>query len=194
MTEAKNSKVRMKRGCQQLHLWFAACFTLMLLTLIGASAVQAEAIGGFVVPGSKAASLDQCVEPTNKMRHYHMEYIRHQRDTTVYDGIRHTKYSLSGCVSCHAGHDAQSAPIPVNAKSQFCNACHEKAAVTLNCFDCHATVPDGESWNQVTQLEMKHPNTAPLDRAHAGAGVGQGVGAELAQVPDVAGQEDSQKR
>jgi hypothetical protein len=30
----------------------------------------------------------------------------------------------------------------VDEKAQFCSACHAFTAVSLNCFDCHATVPD----------------------------------------------------
>jgi predicted CXXCH cytochrome family protein len=124
---------------------------LVVIGLAGvmfALAAQAEAIGGFVVESSKAADLDQCVEPTEYMRRNHMELIRHQRDTTVYGGIRSTKHSLEGCVTCHSGHRADQTPVPIDSDGQFCAACHDYAAVTLNCFDCHATVPVGESWNQ----------------------------------------------
>jgi predicted CXXCH cytochrome family protein len=173
--------------------WLSGCIAL-LLALISAQPVQAEQIGGFVVPGSRAATLDTCVEPTRAMRRYHMEYIRHQRDTTVYDGIRHTKYSLSGCVDCHAAHDAKGIPVPVSNKGQFCNACHETAAVTLNCFDCHATVPDGESWNRVTQESHPegHQERHPGDPHAPGSGIAPvRQGAALAQVPRAARQKES---
>lgn len=109
--------------------------------------VQAEEVGGFVVEGSPAAKLDACVEPTEYMRRNHMELIEHQQDATVYGGIRGTKHSLAGCVECHVGYEGAE-PVPINDKGQFCSACHEFAAVKLNCFDCHATIPDGKSWNQ----------------------------------------------
>jgi hypothetical protein len=66
---------------------------------MSALAAQAEEVGGFVLESSKAAKLDNCVEPTEYMRRNHMELIRHQRDTTVYGGIRSTKHSISGCVT-----------------------------------------------------------------------------------------------
>jgi hypothetical protein len=118
-----------------------------LVGVLSALAVQAEEVGGFVLESSKAAQLDNCVEPTEYMRRNHMELIRHQRDTTVYGGIRSTKHGISGCVNCHVGYDENAEPLPVNGDHQFCAACHDYAAVTLNCFDCHATVPKGESWN-----------------------------------------------
>jgi hypothetical protein len=124
-------------------------------------AAQAGGVGGFVLESSRAAELENCVEPTEYMRRNHMEVIRHQRDTTVYGGIRSTKHSLSGCVSCHVGYDGEGKPISVDNEDQFCQACHQYTAVTLNCFDCHATIPDGESWNQ---------EAAARQAAHHGAG------------------------
>lgn len=105
-------------------------------------ALAAPAFGkNYVVPGSEAAQLGQCVEPTDVMRRNHMELIRHQRDATVRGGIRSTKYSLAGCVACHASYD-DGQPVPVAAKGQFCQTCHAFAAVTLDCFQCHKGVPE----------------------------------------------------
>jgi hypothetical protein len=123
---------------------------LVLAWLLPVALAQATGVGDFVVDTSPAAKLDNCVEPTEYMRRNHMEVIRHQRDTTVYGGIRSTKHSLAGCVGCHVGYDAQHKPVAIDDKGQFCAACHNYAAVTLNCFDCHATIPEGEAWNQVT--------------------------------------------
>jgi hypothetical protein len=123
---------------------------LALACLVPVTLVQAVGVGDFVVDTSPAARLDNCVEPTEYMRRNHMEVIRHQRDTTVYGGIRSTKHSLAGCVECHVGYDAQHKPVAIDDKGQFCAACHSYAAVKLNCFDCHATIPAGEAWNQVT--------------------------------------------
>lgn len=172
-------------------VWLSGCVSLILLMVVGMGSAWAEAIGGFVVPGSRAAELDRCVEPTRAMRRYHMEYIRHQRDTTVYDGIRHTKYSLSGCVDCHASHDGRGTPVPVSHKGQFCNSCHETAAVTLNCFDCHATVPDGESWNQVSDADGSGRSTVTR---HSSLGDDVTGGAALAQAPEAARQQESESR
>ncbi|AGA89027.1 hypothetical protein Thimo_0152 [Thioflavicoccus mobilis 8321] len=106
-------------------------------------ALAAPALGkNYVVPDSEAAQLEHCVEPTEVMRRNHMQLIRHQRDATVHGGIRSTKYSLARCVACHASYE-DGKPIPVAAKGQFCQTCHAFAAVTLDCFQCHKTVPDG---------------------------------------------------
>jgi hypothetical protein len=138
-----------------------------------ATTAHATGVGDFVVDSSRAAGLDNCVEPTEYMRRNHMEVIRHQRDTTVYGGIRSTKHSLAGCVECHVGYDQQQ-PVAINDDGQFCAACHSYAAVTLNCFDCHATVPEGEAWNHETAAAHRHhllmtdtgaPRTARVDHA-----------------------------
>jgi hypothetical protein len=105
-----------------------------------ALAVQAAG-DSFVVPGSKAAQLESCVEPTDFMRRNHMEVIKHQRDETVHNGIRSTKHSLAGCIECHVSYSADAAPVPVDEEGQFCTACHDFLAVGMNCFGCHATVP-----------------------------------------------------
>ena len=105
-----------------------------------ALAVQAAG-NNFVVTGSRAANEKSCVEPTDFMRRNHMEVIKHQRDETVHGGIRSTKHSLAGCIACHGAKGPTGELLPVNDEKQFCGACHDFAAVRLNCFDCHATVP-----------------------------------------------------
>lgn len=132
----------MPTTAQRAPLWLAG-----LLALVISQSLPAEEVGGFVVESSRAAKLDACVEPTEYMRRNHMELIEHQQDVTVYGGIRGTKHSLAGCVECHVGYEGGQ-PVPIDDPGQFCAACHEYTAVKLNCFDCHATIPDGESWNQ----------------------------------------------
>jgi hypothetical protein len=150
----------------------------LALALVGATTAQATGVGDFVVPSSNASSVQNCVEPTEYMRRNHMEVIRHQRDTTVYGGIRSTKHSLAGCVSCHVGYDAAKKPVPINAEGQFCDACHDYAAVNLNCFDCHATIPEGEGWNQETAAAHGHQLSV--------GDTPYGAAPAIAQVPDVA--------
>lgn len=116
---------------------------LLSIGLIGALCAPVAWAAGdsFVVPGSQAANERSCVEATDFMRRNHMEVIQHQRDETVHGGIRATRHSLAGCISCHVRHEADGTPVPVNQPEQFCGACHAYLAVHLNCFDCHAKVP-----------------------------------------------------
>jgi hypothetical protein len=158
------------RGVSRLLLAPVAVMATMLLVT---SVANASSIGDFVVPGSKAATVENCVEPTEYMRRFHFEVIRHQRDTTVYGGIRSTKHSMAGCVDCHVGYDAEKQPVAINGDGQFCQSCHEYAAVKLNCFDCHATIPEGEGWN--------HEAAAAHGHAHELGSPGGGVSPRMAQ-------------
>ena len=113
--------------------------------LLGLMTVLGSVSAGEAVDGSaKADKLDQCVAPTQEMRRNHFEMIRHQRDMTVHKGIRKTDDSLAGCVDCHARKDTTGAAVAINSEGQFCAGCHEYAAVSIDCFSCHSTVPGGK--------------------------------------------------
>ena len=92
---------------------------------------------------ARADKLDACVQPTDFMRRSHFELIKHQRDITVHQGIRKTDNSLAGCVDCHVRLDAEGNHVAVDAPGEFCAACHDYTATTLDCFTCHATKPVG---------------------------------------------------
>lgn len=80
----------------------------------------------------------QCVEPTEFMRRNHMKVLMFHRDQTMHQGIRTTQHSLKGCVECHAG--AKTGTV-AGSKDDFCQSCHAYAAVSIDCFECHATRP-----------------------------------------------------
>ena len=83
----------------------------------------------------------QCVEPEDEMRRNHMEYITHQRDKTVHEGIRTEKYSLAKCIDCHVEPNKNGEIASSDTKEHFCNGCHEYASVQIDCFECHADKP-----------------------------------------------------
>ena len=83
----------------------------------------------------------QCVEPEDEMRRNHMNYILHQRDKTVHEGIRTEKYSLAKCIDCHVEPNKNGEIASSDTKEHFCNACHEYASVQIDCFECHADKP-----------------------------------------------------
>ncbi len=110
--------------------------------MLGLAIGPGNAFAGEAVEGTaKADKLEQCVEPTPVMRRNHFEFIKHQRDLTVHQGIRGSKHSLAGCIDCHARKDASGKAVPVNAQGQFCAGCHEYVAASLDCFSCHSAVP-----------------------------------------------------
>ncbi len=115
-----------------------ALIVLLLPLSVGA---QESRVPGPVITQGKG---DKCVADTDYMRRYHMEELTHQRDRTVQDGVRTTRFSLNECIACHAEKDDQGDFLPVNAPGQFCAACHEYTAVTIDCFQCHAAKPEKE--------------------------------------------------
>lgn len=86
----------------------------------------------------KAVKGEHCVEPNDFMRRNHMKVLNHHRDEVVIEGIRTKKFSLKGCVDCHASEQTGSVAA---SKDDFCVSCHSYAAVKIDCFDCHATKP-----------------------------------------------------
>jgi len=84
---------------------------------------------------------DSCVRDTLEMRYNHMEYIKHKRDETMHRGIRTDQDSLKQCVTCHAVKDEQGEYVRITDDRHFCEACHEYAAVSIDCFQCHADTP-----------------------------------------------------
>ena len=89
-------------------------------------------------PVIEAAQGEKCVESTDFMRRHHMELLMHQRDETVHKGIRARKYSLNGCIECHASRKNDSV---IGTDQNFCQSCHSYVAVKLDCFECHASKP-----------------------------------------------------
>lgn len=83
----------------------------------------------------------ECVEEEDVMRRDHMNFILHQRDETMHKGIRSSKYSFAECIDCHVQPDENGNIASFNSDEHFCNTCHEYAAVTIDCFDCHADRP-----------------------------------------------------
>jgi len=77
---------------------------------------------------------DKCVQPEDVMRRNHMNFILHERNVTVHEGIRTKQYSLKNCVDCHADPKTGS----VLGKDGFCASCHQYAAVRIDCFECHS--------------------------------------------------------
>ena len=105
---------------------------------------------------SRFSDTQGCVEPTQDMRVNHMEYILHQRDETVHEGIRDKQHSLTECINCHVS-DAPDAP-RVSSEKHFCNSCHTYAAVSIDCFQCHADRPvkTGSQFHSLSPTALSH--------------------------------------
>jgi predicted CXXCH cytochrome family protein len=94
-----------------------------------------------LVPHPPKGRGEHCVADTAFMRRYHMTMLKHQRDETVHEGVRGKSFSIGGCVSCHAVNGADGLPVSYEDPKHFCRSCHEYAAVSIDCFECHASRP-----------------------------------------------------
>jgi [DsrC]-trisulfide reductase subunit J len=102
------------------------------------------AVAGAPVPTiPEAIQGEQCVEDTDFMRRNHMEILLHQRDDTLRKGIRTKKHSLKNCFTCHVVKGADQQPVTAKDPKHFCRQCHDYAAVKVDCFQCHTSVPGG---------------------------------------------------
>lgn len=84
----------------------------------------------------------RCVEDTDFMRRNHMDILKHQRDETVLKGVRNRKYSLKECLDCHVVYGPDEAAVTASSPTHFCRSCHDYAAVSIDCFECHASRPE----------------------------------------------------
>ena len=132
----------------------------LLLLCSGTIAQESGTLLPVIPPGTG----ERCVEPTDVMRREHMQFLMHQRDATVYAGIRGARHSLVGCIDCHAQTDAQGAAIPVDAEGQFCESCHGFTGVSLDCFECHASVPASDRARTELPQWMSSP-AVPIAKA-----------------------------
>jgi hypothetical protein len=149
----------------------------LLVALIGAgSAIAGDGSGRTPRPNPPKAQGEACVRDTDFMRRNHMTLLMHQRDDTVHRGVR-TKnpgtkdLSLSGCISCHAAPGADGRPVSYADPGHFCRACHSYAAVSIDCFECHASRPapaKAASGSDGTMPDLAKDLAAYLDQTREG--------------------------
>ena len=154
---------------------FAGLFVGGLLAALATGAMSESA----VTPGSKAAGMESCVEPTAEMRRNHMDYLKHERVGTVHQGIRGRKHSLAGCVDCHSAKGDAGGYKPVNGEGEFCDGCHTFVAVNIYCFQCHRKIPDG-----VTGAAQPHAGKDMGDLSGDAVGLLPGAGKSPAMLED----------
>ena len=119
---------------------------VLSVLLTGANDLRAaEAGAGVPVPKPPKGRGEECVTETDYIRRYHMVLLDHQRDDTVHDGIRTKQFSLKECIDCHAVKGADGVPVGYGDSAHFCRSCHDYAAVAIDCFECHASKPQGSA-------------------------------------------------
>lgn len=102
-----------------------------VIVLVVMAVFQVQSAGTAFADGDSRLVLqkplgDACVRPADWMRRNHMDFLKHQRDLTVREGVRVREESLLNCKSCHT------------SREQFCDQCHTYVGVAPNCFTCHS--------------------------------------------------------
>ena len=121
---------------------------LAMLALMAVSALApllANATEPAWLPKPARGQGEKCVAETDWMRRNHMTVLNHQRDDTVHQGVRTRRFSLKGCIDCHAVKGADAKPVTVASPQHFCRTCHDYAAVRVDCFECHASRPEARA-------------------------------------------------
>lgn len=136
--------------------------SILLLVLVGPAQVSASDLLPDV---PKARKGTECVEPVDVMRRNHMDFIMHQRDDTVHDGIRTKKYSFTGCIDCHATQKENGEFMTAKDEGHFCSSCHEYAAVSIDCFQCHASKPE-DAFRQTLNNTINNGSKLTLEAIH----------------------------
>jgi hypothetical protein len=111
----------------------AAGILAAALAVAGSADTGGRPAGRVALPVVKIEKGEACVAPAAEMRRDHMRMLLHQRDRTLRQGLREPRFSLKNCVECHASQKTGS----VLGKEGFCSSCHEYAAVSIDCFECH---------------------------------------------------------
>jgi len=122
-----------------------AIVLLGFLTSLAAESVtisKAAELSRVPIPKVPVGKGDACVRETEFMRTDHMTLLLHQRDQTVYRGIRPKKIRFNECLTCHAVFALDGKPVTYKDPKHFCRTCHDYAAVSIDCFSCHNSVPE----------------------------------------------------
>ncbi len=116
---------------------------ILVYALIGFSLLSTSAVAETPFPTINEPTDEsvKCIQPEDVMRREHMNYILHERDETMHEGIRGEPKSLANCINCHVEPNENGEIAGIESKEHFCNACHQYAAVQIDCFQCHADRP-----------------------------------------------------
>ncbi len=134
-----------------------AKLTIMFLMVVGFTmTISAADLKPQVAKGKG----EICVDDNNFMRLNHMDLLRHERNETMRKGDRDTRYSLKKCISCHAAEGPDGSTLTIESPKHFCRTCHDYAAVSIDCFQCHTSKPDLIKNNSLLKL----PDVAVINK------------------------------
>lgn len=145
------------RALAALGLAIALCAGSAPLAPAQAQQAKQEAARRAPLPNVPRGEGERCIADAAIMRRDHMAMLKHQRDVTVHQGDRAASVKLTACIACHAVRGADGKPVSYAEPQHFCRSCHDYAAVSIDCFECHASKPEAK------------PNTAKANDAELAA-------------------------
>ncbi|MEW6001074.1 MAG: sulfate reduction electron transfer complex DsrMKJOP subunit DsrJ [Nitrospirota bacterium] len=119
---------------------FAGLVTFPLWNNIGKATVKPDP--KIDTPEIQKMAVKKCVEPKAVMKTVHMKMLNDWRDAVVReanrvyiadDGKQYAMSLQNTCMKCHSN------------KSKFCDECHNYAAVSPYCWDCHIKPKEKET-------------------------------------------------
>ena len=133
----------------RLHLNFLPFTIVALVFFAGINSVNAsqDSLGPKIT--IQESSGDKCILSPAEMRRQHPDMLKHDRIATLRKGIRakadggNLDGSLKQCVNCHAIKDDNNNYVRIDNDQHFCVSCHQYAAVSIDCFQCHRDIPEG---------------------------------------------------
>lgn len=148
--------LQLKQLMHKSLLLVAGSALLALSTAVFADGDKADFLPKVPEPQDESV---ECVQPEDEMKKNHMNYILHQRDKTMREGIRTKTYSLKECINCHVPHNSEAR---FGDDKHFCSSCHNFAGVTIDCFQCHADRPSSDNKQSLNTSSLPHyaDNTA----------------------------------
>jgi len=114
--------------------------TLLVPAATGALQVAADGWTQTQPDFAKLARAHKAADPTVMIRN-HPNFLMNYRAVVVYHGVRQEGDNIEKCVTCHVVKGADGQPVGFENPKHFCRDCHNKAAVSIDCFECHNSNP-----------------------------------------------------
>ena len=155
--------------------FFRLIYVLIGFTLVSTSALAETPFPTVHEPSDESL---KCIHDEDEMRRNHMNYILHERDETMHEGVRNEPGSLVACIDCHVEPNAQGEIADIDSNEYFCNSCHQYASVQIDCFQCHADRPQkyiersGHSSSPTPLIQQQLQQTLD-EQSHSSEGAAQ---------------------
>lgn len=154
-----------KRRSRLLYFFGPALVVIMLapVAVVARHGAVAQDRPDFTSLVSDHRSADDTVMIRN-----HPAFLFSHRTIMMHTGVGAAGDNIERCVTCHAVKDAAGQPVGFDDPSHFCRSCHYKAAVTIDCFECHQSKPSPSGQAALDRL----PRSAMRTAQHAGGVAG----------------------